>query len=72
MKIRQQLTGFVALGFPCLGIGSAPGPPPATDAPETLLVSGLVPSRWRFLGTHWGVAHIYAKNEIGSLLRAGL
>jgi len=60
MKIRQQLSGFVALGF-LLGIGSAPARA-ATDAPEALLVPGLS-QPVEILRDRWGVAHIYAKNE---------
>jgi len=60
MKIRQQLSGFVALGF-LLGNGSAPARA-ATDVPEALLVPGLS-QPVEILRDRWGVAHIYAKNE---------
>ena len=60
MKIRQQLSAFLTLGF-LFGIGTAPGRA-ATDAPETLLVPGLS-QPVEILRDRWGVAHIYAKNE---------
>jgi penicillin amidase len=60
MKIRQQLSVFLALGF-LLAIGPAPARA-ATDAPETLLVPGLS-QPVEILRDRWGVAHIYAKNE---------
>jgi penicillin G amidase len=60
MKIRQQVSGILALGF-LVGIGMAPSHA-ATDAPETLLVPGLS-QPVEILRDRWGVAHIYAKNE---------
>jgi penicillin amidase len=60
MKIRQQLSVFLALGF-LFGIGMDPARA-ATDAPETLLVPGLS-QPVEILRDRWGVAHIYAKNE---------
>jgi penicillin amidase len=60
MKIRQQLSAFLTLGF-LLGIGMATVCA-ATDAPETLLVPGLS-QPVEILRDRWGVSHIYAKNE---------
>jgi penicillin amidase len=60
MKIRQQLSAFLTLGF-LLGIGAVPACA-ATDAPETLLIPGLS-QPVEILRDRWGVAHIYAKNE---------